>query len=278
MLFLLLAVAFSACVTLALRFAEGRTRNRTWMLAANYLVCVLCGVCFLDGTAGRPLPPQPVLLGVLCGALYLVSLKMLQWNITLHGVILSSTFNKLGVCVPVALAILVFGERPQWTQYAGLIMMAAAIILLNSAPGKKQARRHTRITLVLLLLTSGFSSAMSNVYDKTTIPAFKSLYLVVTFLTAMVLAILFALRENRKPAPEDILCGALLGIPNYFSSRCLLYALGEVPATIAYPSSCIGTILILMAAGILAFHERMGKREVIGLFLICVIFLLIYAK
>ena len=59
-----------------------------------------------------------------------------------------------------------------------------------------------------------------------------------------------------------------MGIPNYFSSFFLLKALLTLPADVVYPVFSVGSILIVMTAGILFFRERLGRRQVYGLVLI----------
>ena len=72
-------------------------------------------------------------------------------------------------------------------------------------------------------------------------------------------------REGQRPRGRDWLFGALLGVPNYFSSRFLLRALGTVPASVAYPVFSCGTILLTALVGRLAFGERPGRRQLAAL-------------
>ena len=55
--------------------------------------------------------------------------------------------------------------------------------------------------------------------------------------------------------------GVLIGIPNFFSAKFLLKSLESVDAVIAYPTFSVATILVVTIVGVLAFKERLGKRQ-----------------
>ena len=64
-------------------------------------------------------------------------------------------------------------------------------------------------------------------------------------------------------------------IPYYFSAKFLLRALEDVAAVIAYPTYSVGTILVVSLVGVLAFRERLSRRQwfAIGIILIALILL-----
>ena len=59
----------------------------------------------------------------------------------------------------------------------------------------------------------------------------------------------------------ELIFGLLVGIPNYFSSRFLLRSLSYVPAVIAYPTYSVATMLVITLVGVLAFREKLGRRQ-----------------
>lgn len=67
----------------------------------------------------------------------------------------------------------------------------------------------------------------------------------------------------------------LIGIPNFYSSKFLLWALVDVPAVIAYPVYSVGTILVVTLAGVALFRERLEKRQwlALGMILTALVFL-----
>ena len=97
MLNLLLAIASSALVSLTMRLSGGKIRNNIAMLMVNYLLCAgLAALYITPGTAGLGFAAGA---GLINGVLYLAGFVLLQQNVRTNGVVLSSTFLKLGLLV-----------------------------------------------------------------------------------------------------------------------------------------------------------------------------------
>ena len=122
LIYLILAILCSAGVSIFMRASEKYCQGHYGILLMNYVVCVLAGLILtgrgLTQTDGKGMPVT-IVFGVVTGLLYCGSFILLQWNVRKNGVILSSTFMKLGVIVPAVLAVVWFGERPGWNQGLG---------------------------------------------------------------------------------------------------------------------------------------------------------------
>lgn len=266
MLFLCLAVLSSAAISLIMRLSAHRVTARLSMLCANYLVCALLGAVYcgfrlvcpevagFSGTLG---------LGVLSGVLYLVSFVLFQWNTAKNGVVLSSVFMKLGLLVPIALSVVFFHEVPTWAQIAGFVIALAAIVVIN---GKSEGGAgRIRWPLFVMLLLCGGADAMSKVFEVLGTAALADQFLFFTFAVALVLCVGVAAAKKERPGVRELLFGAVLGVPNFFSSKFLLLALKELPAVVVYPTFSIATMLIVTLAGVLLFQERLGKHQWLAL-------------
>ena len=64
--------------------------------------------------------------------------------------------------------------------------------------------------------------------------------------------------------------GILGGVPNYFSSFLLLRSLISLPAFLVYPLFSTGTILAVIAFSVPVFHERLTRRQVVGIVMILI--------
>jgi multidrug transporter EmrE-like cation transporter len=82
-----------------------------------------------------------------------------------------------------------------------------------------------------------------------------------TFASALLLCVVLVLRKKECPDRYAMLFGVLVGIPNFFSAKFLLMALGQLDAVIVYPTFSVGTILVVTAVGVLFFKERLGKWQ-----------------
>ena len=273
MIYLLLAIASSAMVSVCMRMSERHVRNTMVMFTVNYAVCLMIARFYMgdirlftaeDGIA------VAVGLGLASGCLYLVNFVLLRRSIQYSGVVLSSASMKLGaVLIPVLAAILLFHERMKWPQMAGATLAVLAILLINIEKGDI---RHDskKGWLIALLLLSGLTDTMANIYDKTGAEALKNHYLFYTFLAALFLALAMALRKGEKAHPADLFYGVLIGVPNYYSARFLLSALGKLPAVIVYPVYSVGTIITVTLIGLMIFHERLSRQKAGALGLILV--------
>lgn len=271
---LILAILSSALISVLMRFSERYSKNNMGMFMANYAVCVVMSRVFIGETSlftteeGISLA---VLLGIVSGVLYLGNFVMLQKNMHYNGVVLSATFMKLGVLVPTVMAVVIFREIPTWMQLAGIILALAAIIMIHfdseelSGEERKSGKKGW---LLVLLLLSGITDSMANIYDKTANAGLKDHYLLYTFFAAFVIALILGLRKKEAIRIWDVVFGILIGIPNYFSARFLLGALAEISAVVVYPVYSVATIVVISAAGMLLFKEKISNRKKAALGLI----------
>ena len=271
MLYLLLAIASSAMVSIGMRISETYVRNTMAMFTANYAVCLAMSWFHMGNGHILPLENgigKAVVLGMISGFLYLICFMLLQQSILCNGVVLSSASMKLGaVLIPVMAAVLFFHEQIKWVQLIGAVLAAAAVLLITI--GKEDVSQGGRkLWLAVLLAVNGLTDTMANIYDKTGTAALKNHYLFYTFLAALFLAFVTALLKRENATPPDICCGLLIGIPNYYSARFILLALGRVPAVIVYPVYSVGTIITITLVGLAIFHESLSRQKKCALLLI----------
>lgn len=272
MLYLILAVLASSAVAVIMRLGEKHVKNNFAMFAANYIVCSTIAFLFMKDKnifVSREGLPFTLILGLISGCLYLISFVLMKLNISKNGVMLSTVFMKLGVLVPTVMAVAVFHEAPSVFQIIGVLLAVAAIIIINVSPSEKNAGTgKTAVFLILLLIVSGFTESMANIYDKTGSKDLKDYYLFVNFVTAFLAAAVMTAVKHKPISWKDLLFGVIIGIPNYFASRFLLLSLGSVPAVVVYPIYNIGAIVLVGAAGLLLFKEKLSARKYIGFGLI----------
>ena len=265
MLYLVLAILSSCLISIVMRLSERHGKNRLSMLLFNYILCTALSAS-LAGFGSVPREGLGITLGMgtINGVLYLTCFMLLQWNIGRSGVVLASTFSKLGVIVPTLMAVLVFGEQPGIAQITGLALTIAAILLMNYT--KQDAAKINGLWgLVLLMLLGGMADGMSKIFERTGYIQQSGIFLFVTFTVALILCAALAAARHERITRYDVLDGILLGIPNYFSTRFLLRSLSDVPAVIAYPSFSVGVIAAVAVIGVAVFRERFTKTQWIAM-------------
>ena len=266
MIYLLLTILGSAMVSILMRLSEGRIKNSIGMLEANYIACFL--VAAGNAGFGNLFPQVPgiggaQLMGSVNGVFFLACYLLLQLNVRRNGVVLSSTFSKLGLMVSIVVSILFFGEKPTVFQIIGFVLAVGAIFLINYREEKTKA--DFKIGLVLLLLFGGAGDAMAKVFEELGRAELEPQFLFYTFLVALILCTVIMLQQKQRMGRWEILFGVLISIPNFVSSRFMLRALSALPAVIVYPAFSVGTILVVTMTGIAFFHERLTKRQWAGI-------------
>lgn len=260
MFYLILAFCSSALVSVFMRLGDGKSQKPLGMLTANYIVCTVLAAA--ESASSGLFPAEPGLagalgLGAVNGVFYLAGFLLFRLAVKRCGVVLSATFMKLGLLVTMVLSIVFFGEVPGPLQILGFVLAVAAIVLMNYRSGEGRFG----LILILLMLCGGMCDGMSKIYEELGAPSLSAQFLFYTFATALALCFSMAAAKKQLPGKEELLYGALIGIPNFFSCRLLLLALRTVPGVIAYPVYSVAGILVVTLAGVLLFRERLEKRQ-----------------
>ena len=269
---LFMRIASSTAITLIMRFSDKKTSNNMAMFMANYAVCSCLSYYYMTGAGTQVFQNAEGIgftigIGLISGIWYLAAFLFMQWNMRENGVVLSSTFNRLGVLVPTIMAMVVFKESPKMIQIIGIVIALVAIVLMQFEKGSDQGG-NKKIWLVVMLLSSGFCDSLTNVYDKLGNPILKDNYLLYTFFVALLCATALTIREKNKISKWDLFFGFIIGVPNYYSSRFMFEALKTVPAVIAYPVSSVGTILAISVGSVILFKEKVSNQKKFALVLV----------
>lgn len=267
MIYLIMAILSSALISICMRYSERHVKNEMGMFMANYAVCILLAVLHMESGIGAGADLSTVLMGAVCGILYLANFVFLKYNMKNNGVVLSTTFMKLGVLIPTLMAILVFREIPTGLQVLGIALAIVAIVMIHfekDAVGES----HRKMGLLGLLLLSGTTDSMANIFEQLGASDAKDVYLLMTFLTAFLIALVMMLSKKVKVTKKDISYGILIGVPNYYSARFLLLSLGNISAVLVYPIYSVATIIVITMAGMILFREQISRKKAVALVLI----------
>lgn len=277
MFYLILAILCSSMVQIVMRLSTDKVKANMGMLAVNYTTCMLVAAAYTG--FGNLFPRVDGLgvaggLGFLQGLLFLLAFILLQFNDKRNGVVLSASFMKLGLLVPIAVSVICFGEEPGIFHIIGFVIALVAIVMINYDP-KNTSPAGSKMGLIVLLVIGGMGDVMAKLYQELGNPDLSAQFLLYTFAGALVLSLALMFFKKERPGKAELLFGVLVAIPNYFSSKFLLASLAEIDAVIVYPCYNVGTILVATLAGIWLFRERLQKRQWIAMAAILVALVLL---
>ena len=282
MTYLLLATCSSAIMAIVIRIFQNSKGNRYAIILGNYLICILISWFSLPNRSmvlGES--PATILCGIIGGAFFVAGLVTMQTSTRLNGATLTSVFAKMGLVISLAISIFVFGEKPTPMQIAGVVLILAALVMINGPADEKSenalqtGKVYTKVytgALILTMLANGGGSSMSKIFEQVGTRDQDELYFFYLFFTAAVLTAGLLLWEWKRTGKalksSEMAAGIAVGIPNYYASFLLLLALVALPAIIVYPINSTGSILIVMAVDALVFHQKYTKRQWLGILLV----------
>lgn len=274
MIYLLLAITCSVTISVLMKNRRKIVKNEIAMFMANYVVCILLSYHYSGNIVVSKDSSFSIILGVVSGFLYLYSFTISDKNVAKNGMIMSSTFGKLGVLVPTFLSFVLFAQKLNLTQSVGFVMAIFAIILIYFEKDGLSLIT-SRSFLIFYMFVAGITDSTIALYDHYGSPVFKNQFLLINFFFAFVFSIIFLFFKKEKISYKELLYGAAIGIPNYYSSRFLMYSLETVPSIIAYPFSSIGGMLCISLIGSLIFKEKLSPKKIIALcIIVCALVLL----
>ncbi|MCQ2087124.1 MAG: DMT family transporter [Bacilli bacterium] len=274
MVFLLLAILSSTTIAILMRLSGNFVSNKTMMFLSNYVICTICSIFFIgdiSAYSGTSAIAFPIWFGILTGFFYLACFLFLEFNIRKNGVVLSNTFSKLGIVVPVIISIVFFKEVPGPTTIIGIVLAIVAIIVMNLSKPNKEGNKGFNfgsLFLIGLLLLGGLSDGTSTIFENLGELNLQGLYLFFIFSSALVFCTILLFVQRKKISKYDILFGAAIGIPNYFSSFFLINSLNSIDAVIVYPTYSVSIIVLVALAGVLIFKEKLKLKDYIGIVII----------
>jgi len=273
MIYLVLTIVFTSCLTLAFKVLGKYNIPSFQAIVFNYITCVLIGSMMNGGfpvDAIRSSAPW-LYWGVLMGVFFIVLFNVIAFTTQHLGVAVASVANKLSLVIPFLFTIFFYKEPATWLKYLGVVTALAAVVMTcwphRAIAGSSLKPEHGWVLFVpaVLFLGSGVLDAIVTHVDKAFLDeSNKNSFFIVAFATAAVIGgavLLFRLATGRETFdPRAILGGACIGIPNYFSIWCLVRVLGEYEgnSSAIFPIINIGIVLFSTLVAFFAFREKLS--------------------
>ncbi len=300
---LILAIICSSSIALIFKYSEQKKANRYLVTSSNYLVASLISLFFIVSSNDIMWPRLKDLntfmgefqyiftnnqlkftlesssiwaavIGILGGIFFFLAFIFYQKSVNEDGVGLAGTFAKLGILIPMVLAIFFWNEIPQLIQWVGIILALIAIVIVNF-PFKKDLKKAIRWTLILLFIFGGLGEFANKIFQYYGQIHEKNLFLFFVFSTAFVISLVYVLYRGDKFRLRDMIIGVFVGIPNLFSSFFLINALDELKTAVVFPIFSAGGIVVISLGGYFIYNESLNKKEKVAIVLTIVALVLI---
>lgn len=289
MIYLVLAILSSSSIAWLFKITEGGSYNRYRVTTANYGVAFFVSlVLYVLSLAhsGKPFVGSELHLdsllgiGIPAGLCFFLSFVFYQKSVKENGASLSGMFGKLGILLPMLVSVVLWHEIPSLIQTIGILLAVGAMVYVNYMPNQTNFNKNQK-SLIYLFLAGGMAEFSSKLFQKMGEPSEKNLFLFIVFFVAFCLSLYKSLNSELElgvSLRKDLIAGGIVGIPNLLSSVFLISALGQVPATIAFPIYSSGAIAVISLGSWIFFKEEIGRRSRWGLLMTMVAMILVNLK
>lgn len=281
MIHLIIAIIFSAMIPVLMKYAHNKNSADEVILTFNYLIAITVSIIFTLMKVERYIHlfnnPQEILslivIGIFTGLMYYYAFYFYQKSVRQSGVSLSIAVGKMGIVIPMVLSLILWKELPSLIQWTGIILSMLAIAIINIKPSELKGAK-IKWPLLLFFIIGGLGDFFNKLFEVNVGENYSDLFLVVVFGTALITSLYNTIKKNNI-SKTSILFGVSVGIPNMLTAYFLISALGVMNATVVFPLYSGGAIMLSMLWSMFAFHEKLSRKDVVGVLMIFIALVLI---
>lgn len=273
MIYLVLAIVFSAGVFVTMRFFKRFGLDNHQALMWNYVFATVTGFLM----CGR-VDTVPVLVGeawfglsLLTGFWFIFTYLLMTASTQSSGVTVTSLSSKLSVVLPAMAGILLFQETLGWQVAIGIILALVALVLVVGGGNQSvENNKGTRWVLpILIFFGTGTGDILMKLNEQRNHADDMSFMIAFIYLISMLFGIILVsyelIRGKSKWQNKSIIGGVALGVINFFSTYCIFQAMRCFDNVILFPIYNIGVVSLTALIGWLVFKERLTWKNYLGL-------------
>ncbi|QEG20214.1 EamA family transporter [Mariniblastus fucicola] len=196
------------------------------------------------------------------------------WCVRVVGISATSVVSVLSMLIPIVFAAMVWGDKPQLIQSAGIALAFISLILIGVKPQRQAtaiadsaAESAWKGPLILggFFLLCGLARVAQEAFKHLSPVTQKPTYLLAAFLVAAIPSMIVLLWRRQKLLPMELMIGAAMGIANGCQTLFTLKTLDYMEGFIFFPVSSAGSIIFTMFVAVVWLEERLGRRAIIGI-------------
>jgi drug/metabolite transporter (DMT)-like permease len=267
MIFVFLAILCSTSIALLLKHNATKKGDPLVLLAGNYLVAAIIGLLLYLLDESATVSFNAAIFGFILGLFFVGGFFSFARAVAISGTALATVSSRLSVIVPVVLSIAFYNEIPGVLRYVGFLFTLITILLfyMSIKKGKDSHRDKHLLYLILVLLGVGIADFGMKIFEMSWTENDKSFFLFSLFFSAFVYSSIIIKLKKIKFEKNTFATGAMVGVPNMFSSFFLISALSRLPAIMVYPVANIGIIILTTILANLFWHEKLNKFGLLSL-------------
>ena len=282
MLQLISAILSSFAITVIIKLNEQQELDRQVVLGINYIFAAGLGwalTLFNGGLASISM--TTILLGFGGGILWPGGFYLFMWGIKKFGMSLTGSIARLSLSVPILIAVIFLGEILTLPTIFGLVATLFAFFLISPVKFSqlKQSESAAIWFFPLIVFIFGIVDFWANLFNTIGDSQEKFLFMTLIFTFSGVNTWIVIFFKKRKVSLDAVKAGALLGVPNFFSTYFLLEALRDgffigQSATV-YTLYSVAGLTLAFCAGAIFWKEKVGPKNIAGVVIAIVAIILL---
>ena len=272
MTYVMLAAACSVLVSVLLKLAGRRGIDAGQIVTWNYLVAALLCAWLLDAPLGSLRQPGAPWVPLLVLAVVLPSLFLvLAASVRVAGIVRTDIAQRLSLLLSLLAAFLWFGESANGMKLAGLGLGLLSVVAILMRPKTTAGTPQAAGWLLLLTVWVGF--ALVDVMLKqiaaagTPFAASLQVSFVLAFFGMLLVQGWRQARGHSRFSWRNLGTGLLLGVLNFGNIVFYVHAHRALPEnpSLVFAAMNIGVVVLGTLVGVLAFSEKLGRMNWLGI-------------
>jgi len=268
MISLILTISCSTSIALILKHNDTKKGDALILLMGNYFVAALISLIFVLTNSSNFYSSSTLIFGLILGAFFVLAFFAFAKAVGSAGTALATVSSRLSLIVPITFSILLYGEQPGTFQIAGFLFSLVTIFFFYTS-----LKRHTLgnlkfidyFYLLLVLFGIGLNDFAMKIFQQWRGNVEKPFFLFIIFGSAFIYTAAILLLRKKSVDKRTFLYGAILGVPNMFSSFFLIGALDALPAIFVYPVVNIGIIIATALLALMIWREKLNAYGILAL-------------
>ncbi|MDZ7693557.1 MAG: hypothetical protein U5K69_20970 [Balneolaceae bacterium] len=205
---------------------------------------------------------------VITGTIFIGNFLIYSKSIHLNGVGVSVAAMRLSLLVPVCVSIWLYQEQLTVLKGLGLLFVFVSMaMMIPQTQNIRFGKIDAAWLLIMVFLLTGLADSSLKIYEEDfSMQISEMQFMRMVFTCAFLIGLVMILfRQGRGVNRYELGTGALIGIPNLYSSVFLIYALRGMDGAIAYPVVNILNVIGGTLLGLWVWKDDVSSLQWMGI-------------